>query len=36
VAARDLVVSKPHGSALGGFRIGLFAFLYRNAAKIVD
>ena len=36
VAARDLVVAKEHGSALGRFRIALFAFLYRNAAKIVD
>jgi KUP system potassium uptake protein len=36
VAARDLVVRKPRGSALSGWRIGLFAFLYRNAAKIVD
>lgn len=36
VAARDLVVANPRGSALGRFRIGLFAFLYRNAAKIVD
>jgi KUP system potassium uptake protein len=36
VAARDLVVRKVRGSALAGWRIGLFAFLYRNAAKIVD
>jgi KUP system potassium uptake protein len=36
VAARDLVVRKPRGSALSGWRIGLFSFLYRNAAKIVD
>jgi len=36
VAARDLVVSKRHGSALRGWRIALFAFLYRNSAKIVD
>jgi KUP system potassium uptake protein len=36
VAARDLVVRKPQGSALSRWRIGLFAFLYRNAAKIVD
>ncbi len=36
VAARDLVVSKQRGGALGGWRIGLFAFLYRNSAKIVD
>jgi KUP system potassium uptake protein len=36
VAARDLVVRKPRGSALSGWRTGLFAFLYRNSAKIVD
>jgi KUP system potassium uptake protein len=35
-AARDVVVRKPRGSAMAGWRIGLFAFLYRNAAKIVD
>jgi KUP system potassium uptake protein len=36
VAARDLVVRKPQGSALAGWRIALFAFLYRNSAKFVD
>jgi KUP system potassium uptake protein len=36
VAARDLVVRKARGSALSSWRVGLFAFLYRNAAKIVD
>jgi KUP system potassium uptake protein len=36
VAARDQVVQKARGSALSKWRIGLFAFLYRNAAKIVD
>jgi KUP system potassium uptake protein len=36
VAARDLVVPKGHASALRGWRIALFAFLYRNSAKIVD
>ena len=36
VAARDLVVRKLRGSALSRWRIALFAFLYRNAAKIVD
>jgi KUP system potassium uptake protein len=36
VAARDLVVPKPHAPALRGWRIALFAFLYRNSAKIVD
>ncbi len=36
VAARDLVVSKPVRPALSGWRMALFAFLYRNAAKVVD
>jgi len=36
VAARDLVVPKRRGAALRGWRIALFAFLYRNSAKIVD
>lgn len=36
VAARDLVVQKPRGSAMSSWRVGLFAFLYRNSAKIVD
>jgi KUP system potassium uptake protein len=36
VAARDLVVQKARGSALSSWRVGLFAFLYRNSAKIVD
>ena len=36
VAARDLVVPKPLGSSLRGWRIALFAFLYRNSAKVVD
>jgi KUP system potassium uptake protein len=36
VSARDLVVRKAKGSALAGWRVGLFAFLYRNSAKIVD
>ncbi len=36
VAARDLVVRKPQGSALAGWRVALFAFMYRNSAKIVD
>jgi KUP system potassium uptake protein len=36
VAARDLVVRKPRRSALTGWRIRLFAFLYRNSAKVVD
>lgn len=36
VGARDLVVRKPHGPALRGWQIVLFAFLYRNSVKIVD
>ncbi|HTV98143.1 MAG TPA: KUP/HAK/KT family potassium transporter [Steroidobacteraceae bacterium] len=36
VAARDQVVTKGRAGALHGWRIGLFAFLYRNSAKIVD
>jgi KUP system potassium uptake protein len=36
VAARDQIVAKPRGAALHGWRISLFAFLYRNSAKIVD
>jgi KUP system potassium uptake protein len=36
VAARDLVVRKLQGSALSGWRVALFAFLYRNSAKNVD
>jgi K+ transporter len=35
-AARDLVARKPRRSALTGWRIRLFAFLYRNSAKVVD
>jgi KUP system potassium uptake protein len=36
VAARDLVVPKPQGRSMAAWRIALFAFLYRNSAKIVD
>ena len=36
VGARDLIVRRSDGSALRGWRIALFAFLYRNAVKIVD
>jgi KUP system potassium uptake protein len=36
VAARDLVVTKPKGAAMQRWRTSLFAFLYRNSAKIVD
>jgi KUP system potassium uptake protein len=36
VAARDLIVPKPRGRAMQRWRVALFAFLYRNSAKIVD
>ena len=36
VGTRDLVVSKPQHSALSGWRMALFAFLYRNSVKVVD
>ena len=36
VAARDLVVPKPRGRSMPAWRVALFAFLYRNSAKIVD
>src|SRR6266404_1240643 len=36
VGTRDLVVSKPVKPALRGWRMALFAFLYRNSVKVVD
>jgi KUP system potassium uptake protein len=36
IGTRDLVVHKREGSALAGWRMALFAFLYRNSAKVVD
>jgi KUP system potassium uptake protein len=33
---RDLVVRRPGSRALGHFGLALFAFLYRNAVKMVD
>jgi KUP system potassium uptake protein len=36
VGARDLVVAKPLRPALHGWRMALFAFLYRNSVKVVD
>jgi KUP system potassium uptake protein len=36
VGTRDLVVSKRQGASLRGWRLALFAFLYRNSVKIVD
>lgn len=35
-ATRDLVVSKPGASLLSRWRLPVFAFLYRNAVKVVD
>ena len=36
VSTRDLVVRKPLRPALRGWRMALFAFLYRNSVKVVD
>jgi KUP system potassium uptake protein len=36
VGTRDLVVRKPRNASLKGWRLSLFAFLYRNSVKIVD
>jgi KUP system potassium uptake protein len=36
IGTRDLVVSKGEGANLPGWRMALFAFLYRNSVKIVD
>jgi KUP system potassium uptake protein len=36
VGTRDLVVSRKENPALSGWRLALFAFLYRNSVKIVD
>ena len=36
VGTRDLVVRKVSNPALKGWRMALFAFLYRNSVKIVD
>jgi KUP system potassium uptake protein len=36
VGTRDLVVSKGEDANLRGWRMALFAFLYRNSVKIVD
>lgn len=33
---RDLVVDKPKAHALPGWRAAIFAFLYRNASRVVD
>ncbi len=36
VGTRDLVVQKHEHPKLKGWRLALFAFLYRNSVKIVD
>ena len=36
VGTRDLVVQKRKDSRLRGWRLALFAFLYRNSVKVVD
>jgi KUP system potassium uptake protein len=36
IGTRDLVVRKQHRPALRGWRMALFAFLYRNSVKVVD
>jgi KUP system potassium uptake protein len=36
VGARDLIVHKAGSGALRRWRVNLFAFFYRNAAKIID
>ena len=36
VGTRDLIVRKPGSSRLCGWRLMLFAFLYRNSVKVVD
>jgi K+ transporter len=36
VGTRDLVVGRKVSPTLSGWRLSLFAFLYRNSAKIVD
>jgi KUP system potassium uptake protein len=35
-AARDLIVRKPGRGRLAHWRLPVFAFLYRNAVKVVD
>jgi KUP system potassium uptake protein len=36
VGTRDLVVSRREDASLRGWRLALFAFLYRNSVKVVD
>jgi KUP system potassium uptake protein len=35
-AARDLIVRKPGHTGVSHWRVAIFAFLYRNAVKVVD
>jgi KUP system potassium uptake protein len=36
VGTRDLIVHRPENPAMRGWRLALFAFLYRNSVKVVD
>jgi KUP system potassium uptake protein len=36
VGTRDLIVQKQKGARMRGWRLSLFAFLYRNSVKVVD
>jgi KUP system potassium uptake protein len=36
VGTRDLIVQRRSGATLRGWRLALFAFLYRNSVKVVD
>jgi len=36
VGTRDLIVRKRKGARMRGWRLALFAFLYRNSVKVVD
>jgi KUP system potassium uptake protein len=36
VGTRDLIVHKPNSAVLRGWRLAMFAFLYRNSVKVVD
>jgi KUP system potassium uptake protein len=36
VGTRDLIVQKRHSGVMRGWRLALFAFLYRNSVKVVD
>ncbi len=36
VGTRDLIVRKRKSASMRGWRLSLFAFLYRNSVKVVD